>query len=157
MIDQFNSRKLLDFNLDFVHNVCGNTQDNRDPNWDNNVDPFGEGALAIVWGLLGSKTRTPGRYNNPPVNTPNSVTNETIHFSVREKMEQIAKPDTPLPLPLPSTALTGFEYDEDQKGWIYDKGKQGQFQLSEFPLPSAKDEDSVQSWLCGDWLKGQET
>jgi hypothetical protein len=154
MIDQFNSRKLLDFNMDFIHKICSDTQDNRDPGWNNNIDPFDEGALSVVWYLLGSKTRTPGRYKNPPVNTPNSVTNETIHFSVREKMVQTAKPGSPSPV---SPALVDFEYDEDKKGWLYNKGKQGQFELPEYPVPSAKDADCVQSWLCGDWLKGQGT
>jgi hypothetical protein len=157
LIDQFNSRKLLDFNLDFVHKILADNQNNADPNWTANPDPFDDGILAVVWHLLGSKTRTPGRYTNPPVNTPNSVTNETIHFSVREKMEQVAKPGAKMPLPLPSPALAGFEYDSETGRWVWGKGQKGSFELSEFPLPSAKDGDSVQSWLCGDWLKSQKT
>jgi hypothetical protein len=80
-----------------------------------------------------------------------------MHFSVREKMEQMAKPGAKMPLPLPSPALAGFEWDSEKKGWVWNKGQQNSKVLMEFPLPSSKDGDSVQSWLCGDWLKSQET
>jgi hypothetical protein len=157
MIDQFISRKLLDFNLEFVKKICAETLNNLDPNWNSNIDPFDDGILTVVWHLLGSKTRTPGRYTNPTVNTLDSVSNETVHFSVREKMEQTAKPNATLPLPPPSPALAGFEYDSDKRRWIYRKGKEVQHELPEFPLPIAEDKNSVQSWLCRDWLKSQET
>ncbi len=153
MVDQFASRGLLDFNSAFVQNVLSCTKDNRDPNWNANKDPFDDGALSVVWHLLGSKTRTPGKYKNPKVNTPNSVTNERMHFSVREKMEQLAKPGANPPLPLPSSALAGFEFEEEKRCWVWNKGMRDSFEMPEFGLPPA---DSMQSWLCGDWLKGQE-
>jgi T6SS, Phospholipase effector Tle1-like, catalytic domain len=149
MIDQFNSRGILDFNMDFVHNVCASTRNNLDPNWNGNKDPFDDGLLSVVWHLLGSKTRTPGQYTNPPTNTPHSVTNEYMHWSVREKMEQ-----TKLPLVKMSAALSGFELDEPSGKWVWGKGKPNQVELPEFPLPTA---DSVENWLSGDWLKSQES
>lgn len=153
MIDQFASRGLLDFNTPFVQNILSVTQDNKDPNWNGNKDPFGDGALSVVWRLLGSKTRTPGQYPIPTVNTIGSVTNEVMHFTVREKMEQVAKPGASPPLPLPSPALAGFEYDERAKRWVWNKGKAGSFEMPEFKLPPS---DSMQNWLCGDWLKSQD-
>ncbi|KAE9382129.1 hypothetical protein N431DRAFT_320847 [Stipitochalara longipes BDJ] len=153
MIDQFASRGLLDFDTEFVQNVLSCTKNNADPDWSGNKDPFDDGALSVVWHLLGSKTRTPGQYKNPKVNTSNSVTNEVMHFSVREKMEQIAKPGANPPLPLPSPALAGFEYDEESRRWVWNKGTKGSFEMPEFGLPPT---GSMQSWLCGDWLKSQD-
>jgi len=82
-------------------------------------------------------------------NTPNSVTNECMHWSVREKMDQMSKTD---PASI-SPALTGFEYDENNKLWVWKgAGDQKQRPLPEFPLPGG---DTLQDWLCGDWLKSQ--
>lgn len=148
MIDQFNSRKILDFNIDFVRSTFGSTKNNLDPNWNGNKDPFDDGVLTVVWHMLGSKTRTPARYDNPTVNTPDSVTNESMHWSVREKMDQMSKAD---PAGI-SPALTGFEYEEDSRLWVWNKGTKGQKQMPEFPLP---DGETYQDWLCGDWLKSQ--
>ncbi len=154
MIDQFSTRGLLDFNTNFVQNVLSVTKDNKDPNWAGNKDPFGDGALAVVWNLLGSKTRTPGQYPVPAVNVKkNSVTNETMHFSVREKMHQVAKAGANPPLPLPSPALAGFELDEERRKWVFKKGQKGSFEMEEFQLPGA---DDWQTWLCGDWLKSED-
>ena len=72
------------------------TKNNADTNWNANVDLFDKGVLAVVWYLLGSKALTPGRYTkpnlgkDPPIDTKASVTNKAMHFSVREKMEQLA-------------------------------------------------------------------
>jgi len=153
MVDQFARRGLLDFNTEFVHSILSCTKNNADPNWNGNKDPFDDGALSVVWHLLGSKTRTPGQYHNPKVNTPNSVTNEVMHFSVREKMEQIAKPGANPALQLPSKALEGFEFEEESRTWVFRKGARDSFQMREFALPGS---DSMQMWLCADWLKSQE-
>jgi hypothetical protein len=153
MIDQFSSRGLLDFNTPFVQNILSVTKDNKDPNWNGNKDPFGDGVLSVVWGLLGSKTRTPGHYTVPKENMQDSKTNEVMHFTVREKMEQVAKPGANPPLPLPSPALAGFEYDKGAKLWVWNKGKAGSKEVPEFKLPPS---GSMQNFLCGDWLKSQD-
>lgn len=155
MIDQFASRDLLNFDTKFVENILSVTKDNKDPNWNGNKDPFGDGALSVVWGLLGSKTRTPGQYTVPTVNTKDSKTNEVMHFTVREKMEQVAKLGAKPPLPLPSPALAGFEYDKGAKRWVWNKGKAGskEVEVPEFKLPPS---GSMQNFLCGDWLKSQD-
>jgi hypothetical protein len=155
MIDQFASRDLLNFDTKFVENILSVTKDNKDPNWNGNKDPFGDGALSVVWGLLGSKTRTPGQYTVPTVNMKDSKTNEVMHFTVREKMEQVAKLGAKPPLPLPSPALAGFEYDKGAKRWVWNKGKAGskEVEVPEFKLPPS---GSMQNFLCGDWLKSQD-
>jgi hypothetical protein len=91
MLDQVISRGLLDFNVDFIKKICTDTKDNADPNWTNNKDPFYSSFLpTILWSIMGSRLRTPGR---DPIPTgpngvqPGSKTNETVHFSVRYVFE----------------------------------------------------------------------
>jgi hypothetical protein len=94
----------------------------------------------------------PGK--DPPVDTKASVTNETIHFSVREKVEQLANSNAKVAkdVTLVSKTLDGFQYQSEKKRWVFGNGD---FELEEFPLPAPGGE-SVQSWLCGDWLKSQD-
>jgi len=68
-------------------------------------------------------------------------------------MDQLAKPGANPPLPLPSPALAGFEFEEEKRTWVWNRGMRDSFEMPEFGLPPS---DSMQSWLCGDWLKGQE-
>jgi len=92
------------------------TKNNADTNWNANVDLFDKGVLAVVWYLLGSKALTPGRYTNPnlgkdpPIDTKASVTNKAMHFSVREKMEQLANSNAKVAkdVTLVSKTLDGF-------------------------------------------------
>jgi hypothetical protein len=66
--------------------------------------------------LLGSKALTPGHYTNPtlgkdpPIDTKASVTNKAMHFSVREKMEQLANSNAKVAkdVTLVSKTLDGF-------------------------------------------------
>ena len=150
MVDQFASRGLLDFNTEYVHSILSCTKNNADPKWDGNKDPFDQGFLAVVWHLLGSKTRTPGQYKCPKVNTPDSRTNEFVHWSVREKMEQSVKAGKEV---VPSKALQGFTFEEESRAWVFKKGAKESFVLPEVELP---EQGSMQMWLCADWLKGQE-
>jgi hypothetical protein len=72
-----------------------------------------------------------------------------MHWSVREKMDQISKTD---PAGI-SPALKGFEYEEGSKLWAYHKRTTGQREtMPEFPIPG---DGTLQNWLCGDWLKSQ--
>jgi hypothetical protein len=155
MIDQCTSRGLLDFNIDYVKKFALNTRSNTDPSWTNNKDPFYSSFLpSILWSLLGSRLRTPGRDPIPTGQNgvkPGSKTNEAVHFSVREKMEEIAKPGTKLPLPAPSKAFEGYEWDPKLKTWVWTKDRTRS--LSEFPLP--QEPNSLQAWLSSDWLLKQ--
>jgi hypothetical protein len=144
MIDQFHSRKLLDFDLEFVKSLCAGTrftQENVQASWEANKDPFYDGILSIVWNLLGNGIRKPGRYRIPSGLADGFVSNETIHFSVHQKMKQTKNSSL-------SRALKGFVYD-DKKGWV-GPGQRGdeQIALTEFRLPT--EQDSLQKWLCGD-------
>ncbi len=51
-----------------------------------------------------------------------------------------------------SPALKGFEYEEGSKSWVWNRGVSDRGQMPEFPLPDA---ETLQDWLCGDWLKSQ--
>jgi len=148
MLDQIISRGLLDFNIDFIKKICANTRNNADPGWTNNKDPFYSSFVpTILWSLLGSRLRTPGR---DPIPTgpngvePGSKTNETMHFSVREKMLETK-------LSPPSKALKGYQYDKKQKAWTWTKDP-AQHPIPEFAYP---DENSLQAWLSDDWLKAE--
>ena len=72
-------------------------------------------------------------------------------------MEQLANanPKVTKDVTLVSKALQGFQYKAERNGWVFEGGDKP-FELQEFPLPAAADGESVQSWLCADWLKGQE-
>jgi len=157
MVDQCMSRGLLDFNVDFVKKICIGTRNNADPNWTANKDPFYSSFLpTILWSLLGSRLRTPGRDaipTGPNGVKPGSKTNEVVHFSVREKMEEIAKPGAKAPLPVPSKAMEGYEWDPKSRAWVWTKDKTQT--LSEFALPEVDDPNSLQAWLSSDWLKAR--
>lgn len=53
---------------------------------------------------------------------------------------------------LPSKALQGFTFEEEKRAWVFGKGGDG-FEMRECGMPEP---ESMQMWLCADWLKGQE-
>ncbi|KAL2069394.1 hypothetical protein VTL71DRAFT_14073 [Oculimacula yallundae] len=164
MIDQFTSRGLLDFDIDYVKKICSPTRNTLDPSWVKNSDPFYSGFLpTILWSFLGSKVRTPGRYQRP--DGPNGVskgskTNENLHFSVRAKMEESAGQGAKRPLSPPSSALKGYVYDEEMRAWVC--GKTGRPELREVELPSlglttqGSKSESLEAWMFSEWLAKQE-
>lgn len=158
MVDQCVSRGLLEFNIDFIKKLCNNTRTNKDKNWSRNKDPFYSSFLpSILWTALGSRLRTPGRELIPAGGNgikPGSKTNETVHFSVRQKMEEIAPPGSQAPFPSPSKAFEGYQYDYKLKAWVWTKDKNVDA-LAEFNLPS--DPNSLEAWISSDWLKYHDT
>jgi hypothetical protein len=161
MVDQCISRGLLDFNVDFVKKLCNDTRINKDKSWTRNKDPFYSPFFpAILWNVLGSRLRAPGRESIPAELNgvkPGSKTNEVVHFSVRQKMEDIALPGAKSPLPSPSRAIDGYQYDAKLKAWVWvkDKDSKNAEVLNEFNLPS--DPNSLEAWICSDWLKYHHT
>lgn len=156
MVDQCTSRGLLQFNTSFLQKICLNTRNDSDPNWIKNKDPFYSSFMpTILWSLLGSRLRTPGREPVPEGANiqPGSKTNEIVHFSVRQKMEENAKPGAKPPLPPPSKSLEGYIYDSKLKAWVWVKDKTSSAVLNEYTLPSTP--DSLEAWLSSDWLKAQ--
>ncbi|CZS94948.1 uncharacterized protein RAG0_04749 [Rhynchosporium agropyri] len=157
MIDQFTSRGLLDFDMDYVKKICSPTRNTIDPSWVKNSDPFYSGFLpTILWSFLGSKTRTPGRYKRPV--GPNGVsigskTNENMHYSVRAKMEESG-------ISPPSSALKGYVYDVEKKAWVWKNS--GRPELREVDLPSlgvnatGLQRESLEAWMFSEWLAKQD-
>ncbi|KAH6714185.1 hypothetical protein BKA61DRAFT_735704 [Leptodontidium sp. MPI-SDFR-AT-0119] len=164
MIDQFTSRGLLDFDIEYVKKICSPTRNTADPSWTKNTDPFYSGFLpTILWSFLGSKIRSPGRYRRPE--GPNGVsegsrTNEVMHYSVRAKMEESAKMGARGPLSPPSRALEGYVYDAERRSWV--SKKSGRPELMEMELPSSGmaaeglKSESLEAWIFSEWLAKQE-
>ncbi|KAK0120248.1 hypothetical protein ONS95_011654 [Cadophora gregata] len=163
MIDQFTSRCLLDFDIDYVKRICSPSRNTADPSWTKNKDPFYSGFLpTLLWSFLGSKIRTPGRYKRPEGAKGVSVgsrTNENMHYSVRAKMEESAKVGDKRPLSPPSRALEGYVYDGERRSWVC--GKKGRPELTEVELPrtglSAEGvkSESLEAWIFSEWLQKQ--
>ncbi|KAH7410632.1 hypothetical protein BKA64DRAFT_661408 [Cadophora sp. MPI-SDFR-AT-0126] len=164
MIEQFTSRGLLDFDTDYVKEICAPTRNTADPSWTKNEDPFYSGFLpTILWSFLGSKIRTPGRYRRPEGPrgvSAGSRTNENVHYSVRAKMEEMAKVGAKRPLSPPSRALEGYVYDGERRSWVCRKS--GRPELMEVGLPSLEGlteggkSESLEAWIFSEWLQKQE-
>jgi hypothetical protein len=126
-----------------------------------NKDPFYASFMPnVLWTLLGSRVRKPGRELIPKKVRIGSKTNETMHYSVREKMEEIAKQKAKdchgcekQALPSPSTALEDYEYRWKDKAWVWKNHPN--IIVPEFPPPRVDDKNSMQAWLSGDWLQIQ--
>ncbi len=161
MIDQFISRGLLDFDIEYVKKICGPTRNTADPSWTKNRDPFYSGFLpTILWSFLGSQIRTPGRYpipKGPNGVTPGSRTNEEMHFSVRCKMVEDGKKGEKKRLSPPSRALEGYHFDGKTKAWVSSQSGKPELKEAELPSfhPSSKGE-TLQAWMFSEWLPKQE-
>ena len=62
LVDQCMSRKLLNFDMEFLKEYVASTRNKPEPNWMANQDPFYGGILpSAMWTILGSRVRKPGR------------------------------------------------------------------------------------------------
>jgi len=90
------------------------------------MDPFYSIFLpSVLWKFLGSRLRTPGREPAPQQVEAGSLTYEYMHYSVREKMEEIAKYAAAEcdscrdgDIKPPSKALEGYVFDYEKKAWV---------------------------------------
>lgn len=155
MIDNFTSRGLLDFDIEYVKSITSSTRNTADPSWVNNADPFYASFVpSILWTILGSKTRTPGQYAVPTGVATGSKTNELMHFSIRAKMEETAQTTgVRNVMKPPSKALKGYCYDASESAWVSTRTGR---EMSEVVLPSVKDEESLMAWMFSEWLPKQE-
>ncbi|KAH8597706.1 hypothetical protein B0O99DRAFT_684422 [Bisporella sp. PMI_857] len=171
MVDQCQSRGLLQFDMEYLKEQTQKTR-NQSRCWTTNRDPFTASLISnAFWSLLGSRVRRPGREPVPRGASPATVRSKTyeyIHYSLREKMTELAKlrrsnlPNCELCTKenkIPSISMRNYEFDAERKEWVL-RGKDGKIKpectLREYPRPLKDDPESLQAWLSSEWLREDE-
>ncbi|KAG9242161.1 hypothetical protein BJ878DRAFT_516946 [Calycina marina] len=169
IVDECRKTGHLEFDQNYLKSILAPTRNQVVTSWlDGAKDPFYAGFLpSRFWSFLGSRVRQPANESfqdgiRPA--TKSSRTFEFIHYSVREKADEIGKQRYEnedceecatfmFKGGAPSRALIGYKFDNG--AWVKDLPDCERMEIPEFPPPDVEDEASMQAYLSSNWLRQQ--